>query len=382
VKPAFDNQAGFAFHRSGGKAMIYSYGVSEQGTYHVKNNNIPCQDYHHIVKCGDDMVVAAVADGLGSAEHSDIASKIAATLSVEYCAKNIVPSGDTNDILDVIKKSFVLAQNSIENKAQENGHSINEYDTTLTLAVMRKNTLYYGHSGDSGIIALTLDGRYEQVTEQQRDEDDRVFPLFFKDNWIFRQYDKKVCSVLLATDGMFDTFFPFYIRNEPVNIHVSLARFFMDNRALRIDEAGEDKVKAQMKDFILNIPDEQVNDDKTIVVLVNASTESALQPEEYYKEPDWTELKRKHDEEWKRKAYPHLFKEKKTDNDEAPPDGGQSSGHVEKTSPEIKKQDTHVEATEKTAEIKENPKERWRKSLIEKLIEAIKGKQKSIEEKE
>jgi serine/threonine protein phosphatase PrpC len=160
--------------------MIYSYGVSAQGTYHVKNNNIPCQDYHHIVKCGNDLVVAAVADGLGSVKYSDVGSKIAATVSVKYCAKNIVDLSDTDAILGVIKQSFVLAQHSIEKKAKENGHSINDYDTTLTLAIMREDTLFYGHSGDSGMIALTVEGLYEQVTTQQRDEDGCVFPLFFK----------------------------------------------------------------------------------------------------------------------------------------------------------------------------------------------------------
>jgi hypothetical protein len=33
--------------------MIYAYGITMQGTYHVKNN-IVCQDANEIVKCGDD----------------------------------------------------------------------------------------------------------------------------------------------------------------------------------------------------------------------------------------------------------------------------------------------------------------------------------------
>jgi hypothetical protein len=48
-------------------------------------------------------------------------------------------------------------------------------------------------------------------------------------------------------------------------------RFFMDNRSLHIDELGEEAIRAQMESFILNMPDEQVNDDKTIAVIINAS---------------------------------------------------------------------------------------------------------------
>jgi serine/threonine protein phosphatase PrpC len=357
--------------------MIYSYGISAQGTYHIKNNNIPCQDYHHIVKCGNDVVVAAVADGLGSVKYSDVGSKIAATVSVNCCAEKVVHLSDTDAVLGAIKESFVLAQNSIEKEAKDKGHSINDYDTTLTLAIMCDDTLYYGHSGDSGIIALTVEGLYEQVTKQQRDEDGCVFPLFFKEKWIFRRYGKKVCSVLLATDGIFETFFPFLLKEKPINIHVMLAQFFMDNKMLHIDELGEEKIKTKMEDFIFNIPDEQVNDDKTIVVMVNSSIESSLQPKEYYIEPDWDDLKKKHDEEWKRKAYPHLFKDKNIEvsNNSVSLDKAQIGGHVEETPAKTEKQDTLVKTTEKTDVIEKKPTEPRRKGIIKKAIEAIIRKQ-------
>lgn len=288
--------------------MIYAYSAQAEGPYHIEHK-IGCQDACEIKKCSDGMVIAAVADGVGSSKHADDASKIAADVSIRYCAEHITSSSDSANILEAIEASFSLAQNAIEKKARDNGHSIDEYDTTLTLAVLRNDTLYYGQAGDSGIVALTTEGLYEQVTEQQRDEEDRVFCLFFKEKWVFGQHEKKVSSALLATDGIFDLLFPVYIENEPVNIHVALARFFMDNRQLRINESGEDVVAKRMNDYILNIPKDITNDDKTVVVLINTSIESSLQPEDYYKEPNWTELKRKYREEYKRKAYPHLFKE-------------------------------------------------------------------------
>ena len=197
--------------------MIYSYGVTLPGTYHVKND-IVCQDAHSIVKCGDDFVIAAVADGLGSETHSDIASKIAAELSTEYCRQNLTQESNADEILSVISMSFANAQRAIEEEAESNNHDINQYDTTLSLAVLINETLYYGHSGDGGIVALTTEGRYEKVTEQQRDAEGYVFPLFFEDMWVFEQYDRKVCSVFLATDGIYETLFPYLIRKEPATI--------------------------------------------------------------------------------------------------------------------------------------------------------------------
>ena len=148
---------------------------------------------------------------------------------------------------------------------------------------------------------------YEQVTRQQRDDQGRVFPLFFSDKWEFAEYEHKVSAVLLATDGMLETFFPMYIKNDPVSIHISLAQFFMDYRSLRIVKLGPEAVQTHITEFMENIPDEQVNDDKTIAVLINTSVKTKKQPKKYYQEPDWAALKRKHDDEWKRAAYPGLF---------------------------------------------------------------------------
>lgn len=300
--------------------MIYAYGSTLQGTYHIKND-IVCQDAHYISKCSDNFCIAAVADGLGSEIHSDVASKIAVRLAVDYCAATIQTDMLDQQIEATICTSFHRALSAIEEEARKNLHELDQYDTTLSLAVFIGDRLIYGHSGDSGIIVLTDEGLYEKVTEQQRDSDNCVFPLCFgEEKWVFGTFEKKVASVFLATDGIYETLFPLYVRDEPVNIHVSLARYFMDNRVISIDEIGEEEVSRRNEKFLLNIPDSLVNDDKTIVVMINTAVESHLQPPEYYQEPDWNELKRKRDEEYRLKAYPHLKKYKynvtKTENKE------------------------------------------------------------------
>ena len=288
--------------------MIYAYGVRVNGPYHIKNN-IPCQDAFEILKCSDDLVIAAVADGLGSAEYSDVASELAVKISLKHCGRDIPKVSTDDEILAIMKKSFVYVQNFIEKVAKRKKHDVAKYDTTLSLAVLKKDTLYFGHSGDSGIVALTMDGSYQKVTEQQRDDNNCVFPLIFRDEWVFEKFDKKVASVLLATDGIYETLFPFLIRNEDVKIHIRLAHYLMDNSRLKINERGESAVTDEIKKFIENIPPEQVDDDKTVVVLANTAVKPELQSDDYYQEPDWATLRKKHDEEWKRLAYPHLFKD-------------------------------------------------------------------------
>ena len=205
-----------------------------------------------------------------------------------------------------IKASFFEALDKIEETVKLNDRELAQYHTTLSLAVLLGDTLYYGHSGDSGIVALTLEGTFEKVTEQQRDEDNNVFPLFFESRWVFGQFEKKACSVLLATDGMLMRLFPLLLRDESVNLRVNEMGYLMDNQCLHIDKEGTNAVKARVENYVKdNIPHEDVgSDDITIVVLVNTSIKPGEQPASYYKEPDWAELARKRDEEYERLAYP------------------------------------------------------------------------------
>ena len=287
--------------------MIYTYSVSQIGSYHIKHGTV-CQDSVKTKKINDSVAVAIVADGLGSADLSDIGSRLA----VEHAMKSI--ESDLNisltdfNILESLRKAFASAYNAIEMEAESNNNQIELYDTTLTMAVLINNTLFYGHSGDGGIIALTTNGTYEQVTNQQRDKEGRVFPLFFTDKWEFCEYEQKVCAVLLATDGMLEPFFPIYIKDKDVKIHVSLATFFMDNKSLCIDEYGEEETAKRIGDYISKIS--SVSDDKTIAVLINTKIQPHEQPDEYYKEPDWKALKAEHDKNWRKLAYPGLFGEK------------------------------------------------------------------------
>ncbi len=313
--------------------MIYAYGITQQGTYHIKHDLV-CQDAHKIVKCGERLAVAAVADGLGSEEHSDIASRLAAEVSTAYCAEQIKEDLSEEQILTIIRDSFALAQSRIEQAAEANGHELDQYDTTLSLAVLMHDTLYYGQSGDSGIVALTADGLYQKVVEQQRDEEGRVYPLYFGDDkWVFGKYPQPVLSVFLATDGMLEILFPVYIRTEPVSIYVALARYFMGPDSLHIEECGEDAVREKIAAFMRSIPDAQVNDDKTVVVLLDPDIEMKMQAPEYYAEPDWPALRRKYEEAWRRAAYPHLFQDEKEAEDAAE-DNAADAQEAEAAAPE------------------------------------------------
>lgn len=286
--------------------MIYSYGVTKQGHYHIKKD-LPCQDAHLFKRLNDSFAIGAVADGLGSELYTDVASKIAVKEAVAYCEEKITETSGEEEILSVLKESFAHALKQIEAVATENGHNMDQYDTTLVVAVYRNQTVYFGNSGDSGIVVLNADGTYESITKQQKDENGCVFPLVFGENyWVFGKKEK-VTSVFLATDGMYETLFPYLLQGEEVSIYVALAHYMMSEDCLEFATLGEEQVNAKMTAFIDSIPGEQVSDDKTVLVMLDDVVKPEYQPEQYYQTPDWAELKKKRDEEYKRLAYPHLY---------------------------------------------------------------------------
>ena len=158
-------------------------------------------------------------------------------------------------------------------------------------AILRDGTLYYGQSGDSGIIALAENGAYVKVTEKQNDRDGCVYPLCFGDHWVFDKYPGKVAGVLLATDGIFDTFFPVYIRDRKIKIHVSLVQYFLDPEKLRFNLRTEEEISAARAAYLLKIPEKTVGDDKTVAVLLDPEIPVGRMPDAYYAEPDWDKLR-------------------------------------------------------------------------------------------
>ena len=56
---------------------------------------------------------------------------------------------------------------------------------------------------------------------------------------------------------------------------------------------------------------QEVQDDKTMVGLINTDSFVSNREETFYQEPDWQRLQ----DSWNRKAYPHLYVEKKTESD-------------------------------------------------------------------
>ena len=251
--------------------MIATYGLSLQGTSHVAAN-IVCQDAHKIAQLPNGRIAAAIADGVGSSKHSDIAAKIAVDTVIETIAKSMLNPEYT------IKLGFITALHNIRCQARLRGDVIKNYDTTLTVAVYDGERICYGHCGDGGIIGLSNSGEYIPITQVQKgDEHNMVIPLRAGLNyWKFGSTDEKFASLIMMTDGLLDIAMPSLLSG---GVYVRFTRQFIDNT--------QDEVKS----FLLSDNCKPITDDKTVVAIINNDVVPEMKQADYYAEPDWKKLR-------------------------------------------------------------------------------------------
>lgn len=316
--------------------------------------NIPCQDAHRHQVLANGWTVAAVADGVGSAKHSEIASKMACDVVVETCEARVTEDTKFSEAKRIMTEAYQRADREIKDYVSRSGDLIMDYDTTLSAVIYDGERVAYGHSGDGGIVVLTNEGDYVKVTLPQKEDDNTcVVPLRAgESHWVFGEFEStSVASVLLATDGVYDNLMPYLLRGQEVEFYIPLIRWFMDNNIIGITEETRQEVEESRRIFLSGENCRTITDDKTVLVVFNAEIMPKLKEDSFYKEPDWAQLQ----ENWRRKAYPHLYKEKDTDQKKAGTIG------------EEQRQEGNPGKTEGSGEIKEEEADGKKRTPSEKL---------------
>jgi len=321
--------------------MIRSYGFSITGSSHVSKGTI-CQDANKVRELANGMVIAAVADGVGSCKYSDVSSRIAVDVSTAFCEEKLKIGLNNSEFVKLIEEAFNHAELAIENQSLNDKQPLSEYDTTLDLVIYDGKRISYGHCGDGGIVGLTIKGDYLKVTSPQKKDGIYVVPLRngskSKNNtWVFGCVEDELTSVLLATDGVYDTFFPYLLKNQPVEVYVPLVQYFMDNNGIHVSKKNIAKISGEREAFLNGSSCESITDDKTVLVLINEDSIPERKDDSFYKEPDWNFLQL----EWNKKAYPHLYEKKEEiATNSMNSDTKQSS--IEKAKNEIEKKNEQI----------------------------------------
>ncbi|MBD2167186.1 protein phosphatase 2C domain-containing protein [Calothrix sp. FACHB-156] len=146
------------------------------GTSHLKNKQL-CQDAHHWQLLSDNVLVAAAADGAGSA----IQGKVGAMIAVETAIENIAIKEVTRDALaddgvvrSLLTDAMLAAKKAVEDEAAACNNQLQDLATTLIVMVATPEVVAVAQIGDGlavakdstgNLLALTMPDSGEYINE-------------------------------------------------------------------------------------------------------------------------------------------------------------------------------------------------------------------------
>ncbi len=168
---------------------------------------LPCQDAHAYAMVGE-VAIAAVADGMGSAEHAELGATCAVGRVIVHLQRwlaDTVPDTE-EDWCALMQSAFVLTRVDLEQRASELGLPLRSLATTLLTVVMTPDWLITAQIGDGAIVALGFEAEIVLVSRPQRGEyANETWPLTAPDAAAVAQYSahrRAVRGVALFTDGL------------------------------------------------------------------------------------------------------------------------------------------------------------------------------------
>lgn len=279
-------------------SIFKGFAVSLQGASHLQNDPpVPCQDYSDVCLMETEkLLVAAIADGVGSCPLSHWGAYTAVTTVLELTQKGLKElAGGQALILDfqndsvkkalkcIMEEAFDGAVEAVENCADraEPPQAVFSLQSTLSLAIYDGTTLFHGHVGDDGIVAQTQDGKVFLATQRLKGEEaSSVYPLQSGPKmWRFGA-TSGVTAFVMATDGVLDAFVARHTDAFNVNYNNGVYYGFMEDAVYGLAKQEPDEVLSQYKAYLLSDEyRESVTDDLTMVCAVsNEGIQKGIHP--------------------------------------------------------------------------------------------------------
>ncbi|MEH1819552.1 MAG: PP2C family serine/threonine-protein phosphatase [Nostoc sp.] len=148
---------------------------SEIGTSHQKQG-IGCQDYGNY-RSFDDVIVGAVADGAGSAKHSDVGSRLVVETVLKCFSEiNEFPQKQDSQPLSQEEAQKVFAEivnkviTELQKQAAKEDYSINDLACTLLVFVANPDWVAAMQIGDGFIVRRSEDSEYQLLFQPDKGE--------------------------------------------------------------------------------------------------------------------------------------------------------------------------------------------------------------------
>jgi serine/threonine protein phosphatase PrpC len=146
------------------------------GASHIKNKQL-CQDAHHWQILPDNLLVAAAADGAGSASQGKVGAMVAVEAAIENLSiKEITRNSLADDAIvrSLLTESLLAAKKAVEDEAEACDKQPQDLATTLIILIATPEMVAAVQIGDGlavakdsmgNLLALTMPDNGEYVNE-------------------------------------------------------------------------------------------------------------------------------------------------------------------------------------------------------------------------
>ena len=178
------------------------------GTSHIKSKQL-CQDAHHWQLLPGNVLVAAAADGAGSASQGKIGAMVAVETAIENLAiKELTQSYLDNDetVRSLLNDSLLAAKKAVEDEAEACNKELQDLATTLIIMVATPDMVAVVQVGDGMAVAKDSQGNLLALTIPDNGEYINETTFLTSpgalDTAQMRLWRETIANVGLLTDGL------------------------------------------------------------------------------------------------------------------------------------------------------------------------------------
>ncbi|MCF8001840.1 MAG: Stp1/IreP family PP2C-type Ser/Thr phosphatase [Halanaerobiales bacterium] len=157
----------------------------------IGNNRENNEDNYLILQPKKIQAILAVADGMGGHNAGEVASKVAIDTIKEFSFNF------EKDIITQIESVVTKANENIFNYSEQKD-DYKDMGTTLTLCLIKDNSLYFGHVGDSRLYIYS--DKLNQITTDHSLVNDLVENKTIKPDEAFDHPNKNIITQALGVD--------------------------------------------------------------------------------------------------------------------------------------------------------------------------------------
>lgn len=240
--------------------MWKSVNAKIQGTLH-KKLDIPCQDYTTSSN-KEEVYIIVLADGAGSAKHSERGAKIACEAVQSFISKNFISIYNT-EAKEVKANLIHRIRTRLGIAAKKNNCNKDEFASTLLFVAVRHDMFICGHLGD-GVIGIIDNQQQVRVLSLPENGEFANFTFFTTSKnyqYHLRLIKGKIDDIeafLIMSDGAADCLF-----HKKTNQFANAVLLFSN----WIKQYEHHKVSEAIKDNMEKIFSQYTTDDCSINIL-------------------------------------------------------------------------------------------------------------------